>query len=382
MRILICSHEFLPYRGGIAVYTHEIASAAAALGHDVIVMAPDYDGDNSEQDSTRKYKTERFRGGRFSSRNLPGFLLLCRRIVRNSGSYDVIHAADKAFVVGLSFFRKKIIPPFLATIYGTDVLGYRKSRIVKLLRLRHLYTFPDRLFPISRYTQRILMESDPLIPENKVFTVPLSVNDEWFDPPENLPDDPDIPAGKKIVLTVGRLDRRKGHLAVMKALDKLPEKIREEICYVIVGGRVKGEEDYEREIDRLAGNGGISVVKKGVVSDSYLKWIYGRARVFCMTPEPATDRVEGFGMVYLEAASQKLPSIAANIGGVPEVVLHEKTGLVVESGDTEQLSEYLRSVLEDDRLRNRLGEAAYDYSRTFSWRKTARSTYEGLEKQP
>jgi glycosyltransferase involved in cell wall biosynthesis len=63
-------------------------------------------------------------------------------------------------------------------------------------------------------------------------------------------------------------------------------------------------------------------------------------------------------MALLEAMSWGLPAITTPVGGIPEVVTHNETGLLVDPGDVQQLTEALQSLIEDESLRLKLGSAA------------------------
>lgn len=63
---------------------------------------------------------------------------------------------------------------------------------------------------------------------------------------------------------------------------------------------------------------------------------------------------ESFGLVALEAMSCGVPTVATNVGGVPEVILHGKTGFLAEVGDIEKMAEYSIQILQNDILKEQL----------------------------
>ncbi|PAE29778.1 N-acetyl-alpha-D-glucosaminyl L-malate synthase BshA [Oceanobacillus profundus] len=67
---------------------------------------------------------------------------------------------------------------------------------------------------------------------------------------------------------------------------------------------------------------------------------------------------ESFGLVLLEAMLCGVPCIGTNIGGIPEVIEHDKTGYLVELGDTDSAANYAIEVLTDNHLMRRLSENA------------------------
>ena len=92
---------------------------------------------------------------------------------------------------------------------------------------------------------------------------------------------------------------------------------------------------------------------RGALTDAELEEVYSESHVFVMP-----SKKEGFGIVYLEAMAAGLPCIAANHGGVPEVIEHGETGFLVEYGDAEQIVFYLQALLESSELYDSLSRRA------------------------
>src|SRR5207244_8567887 len=80
------------------------------------------------------------------------------------------------------------------------------------------------------------------------------------------------------------------------------------------------------------------------------------------------SRLEGFGLVALEAALMARPVVAARVGGLPEVVLHEQTGLLVAANDSQALAQAIVRLLEYPNIARQMGRAARDWARQkFNW---------------
>jgi glycosyltransferase involved in cell wall biosynthesis len=80
---------------------------------------------------------------------------------------------------------------------------------------------------------------------------------------------------------------------------------------------------------------------------------------------------EGWGISTLEANACGTPAIAYDVSGLRDSIKHGKTGLLVESGNIKALSEAIITILEDEELREKLSENALEYSKQFSWDKSA-----------
>ncbi len=376
MRILLVTHEFLPYPGGIATYSAELAQAAQELGHEVTVVAPDFaTGDLGLQDDTGSYRIWRFRGGRFRRRVFVSLLLRAARLSRY-GEFDLVHAVDWPFIAALTLVNRVRDVPFVATAYGTDVLSLEGSPYFRLLGLRNMFEVPKRVFAISEYTKSLLLQACPNIDPGRVVTTPLGVSPYWFEEAggsEELLARLGISTGRKIILTVARLDERKGHRTVLAALGSLPDELKSQLTYVVVGKTI--DTAYLAEIRRLAQASGAQVVFTGAVSREDLRRLYSLAYFLCMPGEPHPVKVEGFGLVYLEAAAQGAPSIASDVAAVPEVVRDGCTGVLVPPQASDALAEKIQNWAEHPEKVVRLGQAAKDWARKFTWRACAERTY-------
>ena len=92
--------------------------------------------------------------------------------------------------------------------------------------------------------------------------------------------------------------------------------------------------------------------------------------------------VEGFGLVYLEAAAHGLPVVAHAVGGVGEAVIDGTTGLLVPPDQPTALTAALARLIDDAALRRRLGDAGRTWSRRHHWRESARLLFDLPVHQP
>ena len=158
-----------------------------------------------------------------------------------------------------------------------------------------------------------------------------------------------IPPGADVVLTVCRLFPSKGPADLIRVLPYLFTNDARD-TYLLIAGKemVPG---YRRELEGLAESLGVAdrVILTGHRSD--VEALMAAADVFAM---PSLG--EPFGLVYLEAMAMRLPVIALDSGGAPEVVVQGCTGFLTEPGDSESLQSALARLLGSPALRESMGE--------------------------
>ncbi len=375
MNILLLTSEFTPLAGGIGTYAREIASAAVRLGADVTVVAPDYAAARlRHEDRALPFRTHRFSGGLHSMRDLPAKVRLARNLIA-SGDHDVVHAADWPFFLPVALARGHTPARLLMTVHGTEINEMQSAPKRLAVRLTGAFGPRAEVVANSGFTRDLFLTHFAM-PSDKVRAIPLGVSEFWFGPRAERGDvrrglrlDPDA----LVVVTVARLTRRKGHLLTLAALGRLPEPQRRRISWLIIGP--DGESDYVAELRAAADGAAIDVRFLGRLSNEDIRDIYGAADLFCLTGLPdAGGRVEGFGLVYLEAGACDLPSIATAVGGVSEAVAAGRSGLLVEP-TAEAIAAAIARLADDKHGRAELGRGALAHARALSWERCAAETY-------
>lgn len=148
---------------------------------------------------------------------------------------------------------------------------------------------------------------------------------------------------EKIVLAVGRLVPRKGFDVLVKAAKDLDARL------VIIG------DGYDRA--RIKSLLPPSALLLPAASDDERDVWYAAADVFALPVRDEKDDVEGFGIVFLEAAMAGLPVVAGRVGGVGEAVVDGKTGVLVDGSDVDQVKNAMQGLLDDPVKAKRMGDA-------------------------
>ncbi len=163
-----------------------------------------------------------------------------------------------------------------------------------------------------------------------------------------------IPANAVVILTVGRLVRRKGFDRVIGQLPALKAAGLE--VYYLVAGRGP----MEATLRQMATELGVSeqVIFAGYVPDSQLAEFYAASDLFAMLTffDAGSQSIEGFGIVYLEAGYFGKPVLAARVGGVEDAVHDGETGILVDPGSDAEVYTALEQLCRDAGLRDRLGQ--------------------------
>lgn len=366
--VFLITHEFYPVRGGIATFTEEIAKAGASLGYDVEVWAQSAPPDKEKKWPFRLRRLP-LKGSHdlFCQFRLARELIASRRQLRHATVY-LAEPGPMLTMMILQFFPAFRPRRMVLTFHGSEILKFANSPLRRLLG-RRLVRRASRISTLSTYTQELLLARFPEAAD-KIFLTPGALRTDFA----VLPGQSSRAKDKIVILTVGRLHPRKGQHLTLQALQALSPDVRARIEYWIVSGQSKG--GYEQSVRSTAAEYPDLVVRFfGNLPDDELAQIYDRADIFAMTSVNHGNSIEGFGLVYLEAAAHGLPVVAHNVGGVSEAVLDGKTGLLVPPNRPAQLAAAFEQLIHDQALREKLGTAGREWAKRNCWKKSAAALF-------
>jgi glycosyltransferase involved in cell wall biosynthesis len=377
--ILILTHEFQPFRGGIAAVADGLARGASANGYRVIVSAPDYGTNNDAADRALPFEVRRFNGSTCSMVSLDGLARYARRCAReiDGAPADLVHAVDPAPQMALATLdRFRRVPPFVFTVHGTELLRYRDEFVPRLWMGTGLRR-AQSVHAVSRAVYRLL-PSQPRCAPRHAFIEPPGIAPIWIGQPRTDrcsarrrwgAEDDDL-----VLFTLARRVPEKGHAEVIAAAGLLPEALCRRVVYVVAGD---GPDAYAAQLRETAGRAGVRLVLTGALTDAEAIAGCDAADVFVMLSRKTATRMEGFGIAYLEAGARGLPSVARETGGAAEAVTHGETGLVLPAAaDASRVASALEELLRDRNLRDRMGACARSRAAGFLWDARARAIYE------
>ncbi len=359
MKVLFLTHSF-PRRPGDAPgsFVLRLATALRDEGVETRVVAPAAPGleahdrlDDVDVErfryAPRRYETLAYTGNMaqqfqnsWSARvTMVGFLgAEFRSAVRARREFepDLVHA-HWWFPNGLvgTWLSRMAHKPLVTTLHGTDV---RLARAVAFSRpaFRHVMTNSAAVTAVSRW---LANEAQEVVSAPAPIVAPMPVATELFSPGGER--------HKDRLLFVGRLNKQKGIELLLHALSRIPD--------TSLSLDVVGDGDDRQTLVDLAGALGIAdrVRWHGALPQPKLADFYRRATALVV---PSVG--EGLGLVAVEAQLCETPVVAFDSGGLPDIVQHDRTGVLVKDVDAGALAAALITLLQRDDRGASLGAAA------------------------
>ena len=173
--------------------------------------------------------------------------------------------------------------------------------------------------------------------------------------------------GKKIILTSGRLAKRKGVAwFIRQVMPKLPESV----VYLVLG-EGPDRNNITRAIEEKKLHGRVKIL--GYQPDKERDICFNTADLFVQPNVKVPGDMEGFGISVIEATTCKLPVVASALEGLKDAIKEGENGFLVESENAEAWIKKINELLLKDDFRRRFGEKARQYAiENYSWKKIAK----------
>ncbi|MEE9383706.1 MAG: glycosyltransferase family 4 protein [Nannocystaceae bacterium] len=362
--LLMVAQDFPPELGGIQTYAWELARRFARSCRRFAVVAPHVAGDTAF-DATCSFRI--FRVGRGSDRFPWTAMWAVPRLALAHGFTTTFHAQWQS---AIGAWRARLERYYLAA-HGRELLLRPFARVppaqaaYDTLRSRIL-TGAARLFPVSRYTAGLLGEIG--VNPAQIEVVSNGTDPDHFQPTDASELRRALALDREpVLLTVGRLVRRKGIDTVLAALPAVLALVPD-LQYLIVGA---GEDRsrLEQLVQTLSLGKHVRFV--GAVPFSDLPRYFGLCDVFVTPSRSEPPSVEGFGLVFLEANACGKPVIGTRSGGIPDAIVDGQTGLLVEPDRPAELADAMLALLTDPQRARRLGECGRARAATgYTWEVT------------
>ena len=227
-----------------------------------------------------------------------------------------------------------------ACLVLTKHIGTQKPK--KDLLHTRIYRRVDAVIAISRVIAKNIIETHP-VETSRVITIPNGIDTSRFVPGSGLRirQELGIPHSATVIGIAGRLSWWKGYREFL-IMAKNIQEARPGCRFMAIGGPTVGEEAEAEEIYAFARSLGI---EHSVVFTGFQPNVEEYYRAMDLFVYPAY--AEAFGLVIIEAMASGLPVAAADCDGIPEIVIHGKTGVLVPARDADKLTSSVLSLLQD-----------------------------------
>jgi phosphatidylinositol alpha-1,6-mannosyltransferase len=364
MKILFISHTYPPIVGGVETQNFELYTWLSKIA-DVDLIANTH--------------------GRIF---LPIFapLALIKTLFLLSKYDAIVLGSGMVAIVGwvIKIFSSK---PVISVVHGLDInynsssLGvwYEKFLIFIYQSFWTKIFIPklDLLIAVGNETIRIGVKHG--IPSTKFTFIPNGVDTEKNLVSASRQDLEKILGinidGKKVILTSGRLAKRKG---VAWFVENVIPKLPENVMYVVAGNGP----DKENIFNAIKKTGLDSKVKMlGYVSDEHRNILFNTCDLFIQPNIKVEGDVEGFGISVIEAGACRLPVISSRLEGLQDAIKDGQNGFLVEPYDAEEYTEKITALLANDSARKEFGEKARQFIiENYRWEKIADKYLEEIKK--
>lgn len=278
---------------------------------------------------------------------------------------DVICLGDLVYggwlVVPLKcVFRYKVI----FYVHGEEITTHDGS-LFDAWRGKFL-AYADAIVTVSTFTRNAMIRLMGIDPA-KITVILNGVNLDRFQvriPPPDVAAHYGV-AGRRVVLSVGRLVPRKG---MDRLVEAMPLVLREcPDAHLLVAG----EGPLRATLNDLIRTHGLEarVTLLGAVSDQALDDLYALAEIFALPNRDMPDGdTEGFGLVFLEANASGKPVVAGRAGGVTDAVIDGVNGLTVDGTNIAAISAAIVKLLKDPALHQKLAQGGICIAQRSDWR--------------
>ena len=349
---VISTRNFPPEIGGMQNLMGGLAKSLSR--EDLTKVFADYTDQHEQFDNKVSFSIERIAGAKFF-RKLRKSYLINDYLKKNKNVKCII--ADHWKSLELIKSNKKKI----CLIHSKEINHPPGSRMNS--RVNKVLNKVDYVVSNSNYTKDLAVKLGAN--EKKIIVINPGIDPVTEIPKKDLEEAEKLFNGKSNrLITVSRFDKRKNHEKVIMAIRNLKE-LYPSIIYMCVG---YGEEEnnIKKLVDELNLNNQVIFIKN--ISNNLKNALVAKSNIFIMPSIIHKKSVEGFGIAFIEAAQHGIPSIGGKDGGASDAIIHEKTGLICDGNNLEEVYASIDQLLKNHTYKE-YGKLAKENSQKFHWNK-------------
>lgn len=355
-KVLVLTENFPPISGGSGRWFWELYSRLPKEQY--LILADDIEGaaqfDKTHQLNVLRMPLNCSQWGLKSIRGLKFYWRVLRQIRKIIKQHNITHIhCGRVIHEGVTAWLLKIITgtPYLCFIHGEDVETAATSGEHNLM-VKQVCKHADLLICNSHNSANIVKRLN-YAGDEKIQVLHPGVDASLFVPSA---DDEVFKQqmgwqGRKVIITVGRLQARKGQDMMLRATALLKEQFPE-ILYAVIG---RGEclDSLQALSTELGINDHVQFLTE--VTDPQMIQCYQQCDIFILPNRTIDNDIEGFGMVLVEAQSCGKPVIAGDSGGTKETMCLNQSGYVIDCTDEKSISTTIAKLLADPAKREKMG---------------------------
>ncbi len=355
-KILFVASLYAPHVGGIETMIKELSRLYINMGYHVSVLTKKWPKDLVDIEKIDGVNVYRV----VSARTEEDFFNLVTQVLKHEHELksDIIHVIGirrPLPFIALMLARRWGVP-VVQTIAGgdiPDVLDPNPGLVWDEGKefIPQTLLQSDSINAVSRYMAITMLGLMPEIRLVDTLYAGINLSDIKRITPENI--------DKKYIFSLRRLDPSKGIDILIKAFKIIAGEFPD--LYLLIAGEGTEKQYLERLVVECALEKRVKFI--GTVS---LEKGIALLKSAVLTVVPSLS--EGGGLVNIEAQAAGCPVVASNVGGIPEYVLDNYSGLLFHSGNIDDLVRQIRRVIVDKKLRDDLIAGGYEYAEKFDWK--------------
>ena len=347
---LVITRAFPPELGGMQSLMWGLTKEMSK--NFMVKVFADYQENHKEFDNKESFSIERVGGIKFLRKIRKAQLI--NEFIKENKVQGIIADHWKSLEL-IKTDKKKY-----CLIHGKEINHPKESSLNK--RILGVLNNVQKVIANSEFTKQLAVEKGIL--EEKLVVINPGVdqvkelNKKSLEKVESL-----LKIKSPRLITVSRFDKRKNHEKILMALRNLKQKYPD-IVYICIGYGDE-ESNLKKLVNELELNTQVMFFKD--ISIDLKNALIAKSDIFVMPSIIHKKSVEGFGIVYIEAGQYGVPSIGGKDGGASDAINHNKTGLICDGNDLNEIYSSLDSLIESKKYIE-LGKNAKEYVSKFQWK--------------